>query len=348
MSELLSALSRELIMKHSFFGRALPAVAIVALSLASVPAWAGIYSSMVVFGDSLSDSGNDAFLGAINPAQVISGNTYIPGAAYASGTFSNGSVWASDAASALGLPLQPSLLGGTNFAFGGATTGGAGAIPNLIQQANIYLGLSGNVASPNALYVIEGGGNDARAALAAIQGGANPGATVLSTVASFVANVGNIVGALQAAGAHHIVVWDTPNLGLAPAVRAGGLDTVTFATSLAQLMNAALTVQLMGDPGVSIFDIFGLGTSIGANPAAFGLTNVTDACGAPSNGCDPATAEYWDGIHPTAAAHLLIADAFLAVATVPEPSTWAMLILGFAGLGLVSYRRASKSVTLAA
>lgn len=123
---------------------------------------------------------------------------------------------------------------------------------------------------------------------------------------------------------------------------------MTFATSLAQLMNAALTVQLMGDPGVSIFDIFGLGTSIGANPAAFGLTNVTDACGAPSNGCDPATAEYWDGIHPTAAAHLLIADAFLAVATVPEPSTWAMLILGFAGLGLVSYRRASKSVTLAA
>ena len=296
MSELLSALSRELIMKHSFFGRALPAVAIVALSLASVPAWAGIYSSMVVFGDSLSDSGNDAFLGAIKPAQVISGNTYIPGAAYASGTFSNGPVWASDAASALGLPLQPSLLGGTNFAFGGATTGGAGAIPNLIQQANIYLGLTGNVASPTALYVIEGGGSDAR-------------------VASCVANVGKIVGALQAAGAHHIVVWDTPNLGLAPAVRAGGLDTVTFATSLAQLMNAALTVQLMGDPGVSIFDIFGLGTSIGANPAAFGLTNVTDACGAPSNGCDPATAEYWDGIHPTAAAHLLIADAFLAVAS---------------------------------
>jgi PEP-CTERM motif len=27
---------------------------------------------------------------------------------------------------------------------------------------------------------------------------------------------------------------------------------------------------------------------------------------------------------------------------VPEPSTWAMLILGFAGVGFVSYRRKSR------
>jgi outer membrane lipase/esterase len=81
-----------------------------------------------------------------------------------------------------------------------------------------------------------------------------------------------------------------------------------------------LRQQLAGDLGVSIFDIYGLGTTIAANPGMFGLVNVTDACGAPSNACDPATAEYWDGIHPTAAAHMLIADAFLAEA-VPEPST---------------------------
>jgi hypothetical protein len=29
----------------------------------------------------------------------------------------------------------------------------------------------------------------------------------------------------------------------------------------------------------------------------------------------------------------------IAVAAVPEPSTWAMLILGFAGLGFMAYRR---------
>ena len=60
----------------------------------------------------------------------------------------------------------------------------------------------------------------------------------------------------------------------------------------------------------------------------FGFTNVTDACGAIA-GANCNSFEYWDGIHPTAAAHLAIADEFLVVAgAVPEPSTWAMLILG--------------------
>jgi outer membrane lipase/esterase len=177
---------------------------------------------MVVFGDSLSDSGNDALLVG-STTQVITGNTYIPGHPYAPGTtFSNGPVWASDAASAIGVPLLPSVAGGTNFAFGGATTGGPGPIPNLLLQANQYLGLTHNVASPNALYVIEGGGNNARAALAAIAGGAAPGPTILSTAVSFAANIGTIVDELQLAGAKHIVVWDTPNIGLAPASQGGG------------------------------------------------------------------------------------------------------------------------------
>jgi phospholipase/lecithinase/hemolysin len=105
--------------------------------------------------------------------------------------------------------------------------------------------------------------------------------------------------------------------------------------------------RLATETGASIFDIFGLGTSITANPGAFGLSNVTDACGAPSNGCDPATAEFWDAIHPTAFAHSEIAEAFVGVATVPEASTWAMLIFGFAGIGLLAYRRKSQASSLA-
>jgi hypothetical protein len=31
-----------------------------------------------------------------------------------------------------------------------------------------------------------------------------------------------------------------------------------------------------------------------------------------------------------------------AVAAVPEPSTWAMMILGFGGVGFVAYRRKAK------
>jgi PEP-CTERM motif len=36
------------------------------------------------------------------------------------------------------------------------------------------------------------------------------------------------------------------------------------------------------------------------------------------------------------------------VSAVPEPSTWAMMILGFAGIGAMAYRRKSKPVLMAA
>lgn len=209
-------------------------------------------------------------------------------------------------------------------------------------MAKTRLGSTGNVASPNALYVIAGGGNDARAALATITacGGACLGPTVAWTAASFAANIGTIVDQLQLAGAQHIVVWDTPNLGLAPAVVAAG--GAGFGTFLAASMNAALAERLAGEVGVSTFDIFGLGTSIALHPSAFGFTNVTDACGA-AVGANCDSYAYWDGIHPREAAHMVIADAFLAVAAVPEPSTWAMMILGFAGVGFMAYRRRNQS-----
>src|SRR5207302_11286241 len=106
-------------MKHAFLGRTLPALALAAASFSSLPAAASLYKSMVVFGDSLSDSGNNALAGLYDPTQVVTGNTYVPSNTYAPMTYSNGPVWASDAAAALGVPLVPSLAGGTNFAFGG-------------------------------------------------------------------------------------------------------------------------------------------------------------------------------------------------------------------------------------
>ena len=36
-----------------------------------------------------------------------------------------------------------------------------------------------------------------------------------------------------------------------------------------------------------------------------------------------------------------------AVAAVPEPSTWAMMLLGFAGIGFMAYRRKSKPALMA-
>lgn len=331
-------------MRSKSFCAAVSAVAFSTILLIGAPAQATTFTSLVVFGDSLSDNGNNALAIGAQP-QTVTGNTYVPTFPYSpSNVYSNGPVWATDAAAGLGLPLTPSLAGGTDYAFGGATTGpNPSQFPfSLLTQATQYL--TTHTASPTALYVVAGGGNDARSAL--LQIAANPGnanAIIQSTVTSFVSNVAAIATALETSGAQHIVVWDTPNIGLTPAVTAAGGSAL--GQNIALAMNAALATALAGGPLVSIFDIFGLGSSIANNPGAFGFTDVTDACGAiPGANCN--TYAYWDGIHPTAAADMVIADAFLAQAvpepSVPEPSTWAMMILGFCGLGFMAYRRRNQ------
>ena len=87
-------------MKGLFFGRISPALALI-VALTSLPASASAYTSMVVFGDSLSDSGNVALVPPPvggSTSQTITGNTYVPSHPYDvgtfSGTFSNGPVWA--------------------------------------------------------------------------------------------------------------------------------------------------------------------------------------------------------------------------------------------------------------
>ena len=323
---------------------ALPTLALTLVALTSLPATAGLYNSMVVFGDSLSDSGNNAAAGLFDPAQVITGNTYVPTNTYAPRTYSNGPVWASDAASQLGVPLQPSLAGGTNFAFGGATTGtpgpGPGGFPfSLLVQAGQYLTATHNVASPNALYVVEGGGNDALGALATIAGcpaAACLGPTVAATAASFAANVGTIVNELKLAGAQHIIVWDTPNIGR---TRSHGGGRVGFRD------------VPRGEYECSSRFATGRRRRIDLRHFRSGYVGICQRNGCVRGCCRRSncnTYEFWDGIHPTAAAHMAIADAFVAVATVPEPSTWAMMILGFAGIGFLAYRRKSKPALMAA
>jgi outer membrane lipase/esterase len=314
---------------------------VVAASLAACAHAASAFGGLFVFGDSLSDSGNDAILVGSNPGQVITGNTYIPGQPYASGQFTNGNVGVVDLAHLLGLAPYglPSLAGGGDFAFGGARVADdSSGIPSLTDQVGQFLTATHGVAPSNALYIIAGGGNDARAALDAIQGGGNPATVIPGAAAAYAAATGNLIDELQAAGAQRIVVWDVPDIGKAPAVTAFGPSASFLGTLLASSMNTALDARLaIETPGVSLFDIFGLQDAIIADPGAFGLMNVTDACGAPSNQaipalhCDPATAFFWDGIHPTATVHELFADALAA--QVPEPSQVALVLSGLALLG---------------
>ena len=312
---------------------AVAAVLTCTTGFASAAGFSGLY----IFGDSLSDSGNAAALVGSNPGQVITGNGYIPSQPYASGQFTNGNVWAKSFATGIGLSANPAFAagGGSDYAIGGARV--ATGNGSLQFQLGAFLTLNGPGVPGSALYVIEGGGNDARDALAAAATSPTPSVTIAQAAAAYASSIGQLVDQLQASGAQRIVVWDVPNLALAPAVTAQGAGASFLAGQISVAMNTALSTRLAPEVGVSIFDVYALQSSFAAAPAAFGLTNVTDACGAVA-GCDPSKYLYWDGIHPTSGGHALLAQAMLAA--VPEPAADAMLLAGLALVaGFVRRRR---------
>lgn len=91
------------------------------------------------------------------------------------------------------------------------------------------------------------------------------------------------------------------------------------------------------------------------NPTLYGLTNTTDPCYVLPNGPECATPNsyfYYYIDHPSTYVHQIVGNELynevLGLPTpVPEPSTWAMMVLGFLGLGFAGYRRARTKVVAA-
>lgn len=303
------------------------------------------FSGLYVFGDSLSDSGNIALIIGSDSNQIITDNGYIPNSPYASGQFTDGDVWATTFASAIGLSpfAQPVLAGGGNFAFGGArtSTDGLNLPPSLVTQGAVFLGSTGGIAPHDALYVLQGGGNDARDALLAIASGADPQSVIEATATLYAQSIGSLVDQLQTAGAERVVVWNVPNIGLLPAITQQGSQASFLGEQVALAMNGALSNRLSEETGVTIFDDFNLVTQAVMNPTAAGLMNATDACGAIA-ACDPSTYLFWDGLHPTSAGHALLAQHMIQA--IPEPSTYLLLISGLLLIGAkIRYLRSSET-----
>lgn len=279
------------------------------------------FTGFYVFGDSLSDSGNIAQFNGLPP-----GNSF---------TTNPDPVAAEIIAAYFGQSGLNSLSGGPNFAWGGACVNPVGPclnpVPRISDQITQYLALTGGSADPNALYSVWGGANDIFATLTL-----DPLNAQANTVAAATAYVQQIAR-LQAAGANYVIVYNLPNLGatpqFAPTPNAGSVSQITV------VYNSALDTGLaqLGD-GIIPINTFGLINEILANPGRFGFTNVTGTACAPANSvaCGPAgsglpatyqpgtneTYLFADGVHPTGAAHAMLAS--VVISTIAAPVQFSM------------------------
>jgi phospholipase/lecithinase/hemolysin len=302
------------------------AAALAAVTIASPAAAQAPYDGIVVFGTSLSDSGNAfALRGATStPPDYGLDPLLVPSAPYARGGlhFSNGATWVEQFARSIGLAgsVRPALTGSdseaTNYAIAAARAREDGVNLNLPWQVDAFLQRTQGVASPGALYVIEMGSNDVRDAFLAYSRSEDGGAILRAANVSIATSIQR----LYAAGARTFLVWRVPDIGLTPALRT--IDRLNpgaaqFAGLVTQGFNAGLdgvVAQLAALPGIHIvrLDSYRLIRQLVATPDAFGLVNVTDACVTPSVApftCDrPDEFLFWDGIHPTKAVHGITAQ----------------------------------------
>ncbi|HEY3825374.1 MAG TPA: SGNH/GDSL hydrolase family protein [Bryobacteraceae bacterium] len=330
----------------------------ISASVLLTDAHAGTIDAIDAFGDSLSDVGNIFNLtGGAEPAPP-----------YVNGQFSNGNVWVQDVALELGLaPLTPSLLGGTDYAYGSGQTGST--LYNTAGLGDLFDldGPSGQIAQfakanptgadPNALYTIWIGAND----LAAIPGVASP-ADIAMDIGAIVENIDAAINTLAGLGAKNFLVVTVPDLGLTPDALTAGTSAAASALSAGLdgvLVNGSSPIPSLaaiaaGDAiDISVLNTYLLLDSIVANPARYGFTDVTDPCltgevdfagGTPC--ATPNQYLFWDGDHPTAAGQAVIADAALALVT-PEPaSAWLITggLFGLAGLFLLRRRHLPRDL----
>jgi phospholipase/lecithinase/hemolysin len=289
------------------------------------------FTQIVLFGDSLSDDGNIRHRLEDDYAISYPGGDYN----YSDGRFTNSSdtdpgsdtyagTWHEQLArDLLGIPVATnSLDGGTDFAFGGATTGAGTSERTVISNPDPFIGgeftvtidnlgkqvddyLASNTPDAAALYIVWGGGNDLFD---------DDSAESVTTTAT---NVAELVKQLARAGARYLLVPNVPPLGLIPNYkddpeRAAGLNAAS--ASYRDQMNTDLdaAVTTLAGEGITItlyrLDVYGLFYRLAANPEDYGFTNITDSAQGQSD-VDPDHYLFWDEIHPTTAGHFQIASA---------------------------------------
>ena len=292
--------------------------------LATAGLWLGLSGAalaqpMQVFGDSLTDGGNN----------FTRRNTGLPKPPYDQRS-SNGPVWVEQMAGLIGAePVTPSLRGGGNYAYGGAQSGTNSLHPadgtDGSDQLAQFLARH-EKADPKALYVVWLGANDL--GQIARERGISP-ERAQAVVEEAAGNVAGIVRSLAAIGARRFLLVTVPDRGLVPRYSKAGAEVAADATAKSAALNAAIlprVTDVAREAGLElrVFDAFATYRAVVADPARYGMTNAADVCWngdfTGQNGTQCATPDtyfFWDPAHPTTAGHRILAEAAAAVMKAP-------------------------------
>lgn len=323
---------------------------IAALLLAAPTAQASTvgFSSLWVFGDSLSDTGNFfAATGQVGEAPTV-------GRPYFEGRRSNGPLWSDHLAADFAAKNRPA----GNFAFIGAkAVADTDGIPDLRDQVGAFRGRVPPAAlGHRPVATLWFGANDVFA-------GVDDGNAEARGIAA-ANSVGAAARALAAAGIDDFVIPNLPNLGQTPfynlyeplGALPPGQQALATEGSTAFNNTIARQADALRRSGLNVIevDIADLFERLIADPTEFGLIDARLPClflpgtgrffGQPDDcsGDTPLERAFYDWVHPNSVVHAGIADIVRAdVAPVPLPAPALLLLLGLAGLGVAARRRAT-------
>ncbi|WP_320837126.1 autotransporter domain-containing protein [Zhongshania sp.] len=298
------------------------------------------FDQLLIFGDSLLDSGNFGFRFT---NRVGDGNGNFSTGAYAE-------IAPQHLGKALGLATNPAVSGGgTNYAVGGYQTSdivksinGTGLFLPREDQAGTkvrdsYLTEFGSV-NPKALILIDGGGNNFLGAAA------NNVPVTEGMVRGWASELVGGISALSAAGGRYIMLSNLPDLGKTAAVQAQNIGSPGAAAAAsagsAGFNQAVQAYANLSSANIIPVDLAGLINYVSNNAEGYGFANGdlggfdqrymcfdavnSDCIEHPVYGksqattADPSKLMFNDGVHPTARVGAIAGDYMIDVIVAPQ------------------------------
>jgi phospholipase/lecithinase/hemolysin len=297
------------------------------------------YSELVVFGDSLSDSGNVFQLTTDSPDHVQDP----PAPMYFDGRATNGFNWIDQLANQLNITRPSAYLRdstGTNYAFAGAATGNGTStrfpspthfpnppleVDNVGTQIDSFLSNNQSFQSDQLVTLWAGAGDlkDAKE---------------VDDIINIVNNLEEHIRTLDSNGAKTVIVPNQLDAGLAPFFTLPNTPDPAVISGATNLFNNVLgsRLELLSedfslDINIISVDMPPLIESLLNNDEFINVENawLLDFSQGTAESANPDDYLFYDVIHPSARAHELIAqNVFSSIATVPTPPTIFLLIAG--------------------